>query len=174
MRNIKKEMKTKMETQDNNKRISLENIPRKNPMTVPENYFESLEDRILAGTVSAKSKSEQLSKVRTLNKYWKISIAAAASFIILIGVKIILDNSHPNPIQQASIQTDTDIMIEYAASEASIEAIPNMESAIEDEYAQLESIENQKITPINQNKELKTEELEEYYDKSSYFSIFTE
>lgn len=174
MRNIKEEMKTKMETQDHNKRISIEDIPRKNPMTIPVNYFESLEDKILAKTVSTKSKPEQLPKTRTLSKFWKVSMAAAAGIIIVIGVKIVLDNSHSNPVQQASIQTDTDIMIEYAANEAAIEAIPNMESAIEDEYVQLKNIEDQKLTPINQNKELKTEELEEYYDKSSYFSIFTE
>ncbi len=66
------------------KRSTLENIPKTSPFLVPESYFETLQAKI-QNRIEAESDSKILTLKPTF-KWYKWSIAAAASLALLSGI----------------------------------------------------------------------------------------
>lgn len=81
--------------------VTLDTLPKETGMQVPEDYFEHLESRIVANCSEAKIKRKP--KVIRLNNWW---YAAAVACSITLGLWLIPENTKENPSPQTLVKTE--------------------------------------------------------------------
>lgn len=81
--------------------VATENLPKETGMQVPENYFEHLESRIVTNSTKIKARKE--SKLIRLNTWW---YAAAAACTIAFGLWLTPNSSEVNQSILPIVSTD--------------------------------------------------------------------
>lgn len=74
--------------------LLVENISKENPFSVPLDYFEALEEDIFKN-ISAAETTRPQPKVISLSNLQKVSIAIAASVVLLLGIQWTLTPTAP-------------------------------------------------------------------------------
>lgn len=86
--------------------ISMENVPKETGMQVPENYFEQLESRILDNCTNSKVRKKP--KLVKLNTWWHVAAAACA-----IGFGLWLVPEKPEVNATTNTIVNSDYTIDY-------------------------------------------------------------
>lgn len=82
------------------KDFNLDNLEKKMPYKIPENFFEEMQENVLAKTTLNQKKS---AKIFTLNFAWATGIAAALALIF--GVMFLFNNlEKPNVIENTVVK----------------------------------------------------------------------
>src|SRR5699024_2265570 len=78
----------------------MDQLPKDTGMRVPDGYFEYLEDRVMAKTITSEKKNP---KVIKLNSWWKVAVAAS---VIRIGIWLVPGNQKANEMQDTMVNAE--------------------------------------------------------------------
>ena len=135
------------------KRITLENIPKTNPFTIPENYFETLQAKI-ESRIEAESEPIVL---KLKPKWYKWSIAAAASLALLSGIYYNQTMNEIDKSENEIAQISDGQLIQYIEKQ-NIE-LADLTENTNMEVADLENILDLNINISDENLEKAVEEI---------------
>lgn len=96
------------------KRIRLDDLDRKHPFKVPENYFDALSDQIMERV--GQQALEETTEVRPLRRWWSsvTSVAVAASIVLIAALIWITLPEKQGPLAPDSLMAVSDeAILEY-------------------------------------------------------------
>ncbi len=139
--------------------MKIDDIEKKNPFKVPDNYFENLNERILGNILSETNRKRKVVNVINLKPF--LAIAASVVLIVVIGLSVLFNNTGPKQEVMLTKQK-TDYINELALENIDI-------SYLEDEVSGLWSepifgdLEIEDIIHYLENENISISEIYEFY-----------